>query len=115
MMYVFYPVNREIPETLSARMMFSMNHNICKDNKDSLMTTIGRLYHSSKPAEIVNMTEVNVVVVYNPFDLKANIEGKLRNTKVEVGCLVEYSDSDDIELKRESILKKFISDKFHEE
>ena len=45
MMYVFYPVNREIPETLSARMMFSMNHNVSKDNKDSLMTIIGRLYH----------------------------------------------------------------------
>lgn len=114
MMYIFYPVNREIPKALSARMAFSMNHNVCKDNKDSLMTTIGRLYHSSKPAEVVNLNGVDIVVVYNPFNLKANIEGKLRNAKVEVGCLVEYSDFDDIELKRESILKKFISDDFYE-
>ena len=115
MMYVFYPVNREIPKTLSARMAFSMNNYVCKDNKDSLMTIIGGLYHSSKPAEVINLNGVDIVVVYNPFNLKANIEGKLRDAKAEVGCLVEYSDFDDIELhKRESILKKFISDDFYE-
>lgn len=112
MKYVFYPVNRDL-ETSMNRKAFSMKHQIEMNNKEDLLKEIGMLYHSQKPAEIINLNDVDVVVVYNPFDLKFNIDGKMRNGRVEVGCMITYSDSDDIDFKLDQILTKFISDRFH--